>query len=92
MNRIPVLFVLIILIQCKLDLASDSGDSTLFTILLPASQTNVFVNNPPLYGRIFNPYTYRNFYNGGGVGMGDINNDGMLDLFFAATRWTVNCI
>lgn len=64
---------------------SDSGDSTLFT-LLPASQTNVKFANNLHYTEDFNPYTYRNFYNGGGVGMGDINNDGMLDLFFCGNQ------
>ncbi len=29
-----------------------------------------------------NPYTYRNFYNGGGVAIGDLNNDGLPELFF----------
>lgn len=40
-----------------------------------------FSNNLP-YTEEFNTYTYRNFYNGGGVALGDINNDGLVDIFF----------
>ncbi|CCG98991.1 ASPIC/UnbV domain protein [Fibrella aestuarina BUZ 2] len=32
----------------------------------------------------FNIFNYRNFYNGGGVGIGDLNNDGWADVFFTA--------
>jgi len=32
----------------------------------------------------FNIFNYRNFYNGGGVGTGDLNNDGLPDLFFTS--------
>ncbi len=32
----------------------------------------------------FNIFKYRNFYNGGGVGFGDINNDGLIDVYMTA--------
>ena len=32
----------------------------------------------------FNIFRYRNFYNGGGVATGDVNNDGLADVFFTA--------
>ena len=34
----------------------------------------------------FNMFKYMYFYNGGGVGAGDFNNDGLIDLFFSANQ------
>jgi hypothetical protein len=33
-----------------------------------------------------NIINYRNFYNGGGVAIGDLNNDGLTDVFFTANQ------
>ena len=40
------------------------------------AQTNIHFANNLSYNAQFNIYTYRNYYNGGGVAIGDINNDG----------------
>ena len=42
-----------------------------------------FVNTLP-FNKEFNIYTYRNFYNGGGVALGDINNDGLIDVYLTS--------
>ena len=47
-----------------------------------AHQSGISFENTLSYTESFNPYTYRNFYNGGGVALGDINNDGLQDIFF----------
>ncbi|MES2649361.1 MAG: VCBS repeat-containing protein [Bacteroidota bacterium] len=48
------------------------------------SHTNIDFSNDLSYDAKFNIYTYRNFYNGGGVAIGDINNDSLPDIFFTA--------
>ena len=51
---------------------------------IPESVSGVNFSNPLSFDKKFNIYTYRNFYNGAGVGLGDFNNDGLLDIFFTA--------
>jgi hypothetical protein len=50
--------------------------------LLPPSATGIDFSNDVTYTEDLNAYTFRNFYNGGGVAVGDINNDGLPDIFF----------
>ncbi len=68
------------LISCKHKKAD-----TLFTAL-PAAETGIPFSNTLTYDEEFNPYTFRNFFNGGGVATGDINNDGLPDIFFCSNQ------
>ncbi|HEX4852081.1 MAG TPA: VCBS repeat-containing protein, partial [Puia sp.] len=52
--------------------------------LLPSSETNITFRNNINETENLNVLAYEYFYNGGGVAVGDINNDGLLDLFFTA--------
>lgn len=56
---------------------------TLFT-KLESNETGINFKNTINNQKEFNIFTYRNFYNGGGVAIGDINNDGLPDIFFTA--------
>ncbi len=56
----------------------EKEDTTLFI----KKSTNINFENTLVETEALNPYTYKNFYNGGGVALGDINNDGLLDIYF----------
>ena len=64
------------------DITKDTAN-TLFT-QMSAADTGVHFLNEVVNQKDFNIFKYRNFYNGGGVAIGDINNDGLQDLYFTA--------
>lgn len=57
----------------------------LFTSL-SAKETGIEFLNQLQHTEEFNAYTYRNFYNGAGVGIGDINQDGLPDIYFCGNQ------
>ncbi len=74
-----VLFAILFLIACNQK--KESATDTLFQKM---TGTGIEFNNKVTNSRDFNIFSYRNFYNGGGVAVGDINNDGLADVFFTA--------
>ncbi len=60
---------------------SPTGEDTLFT-RLSASQTGIEFRNTLRETEDFNVMKYGYFYNGGGVAIGDVNNDGLPDIYF----------
>ena len=74
--------ILILFFSCN---RIGENDQILFE-LLSANKTGINFENSLTYSDDFNIYKYRNFYNGGGVGLGDVNNDGLLDIYLTANQ------
>ena len=60
---------------------AEHDPDTLFT-LLPGSKTNITFKNLVKETEAFNVLEYGYFYNGGGIAIGDINNDSLPDIYF----------
>lgn len=54
--------------------------------LLPPSTTGIHFQNQLTPTDQLNILTYLYYYNGGGVGAGDFNNDGLIDLYFTGNQ------
>ena len=63
-------------LSCK-----EKQDESLFQLM---DKTGIDFNNKVEDGKTENSFLFRNFYNGGGVAIGDINNDGKADVFFTS--------
>ncbi|MEK6478988.1 VCBS repeat-containing protein [Catalinimonas sp. 4WD22] len=74
---------LLVTTACETEEESSAQEHSLFR-LMSAEETHIDFQNTVENSREFNIYTYRNFYNGGGVAIGDVNNDGLPDLYFTA--------
>ena len=62
-----------------------SSESTLFNTV-PSSLSNITFSNQLTETEDFNIIEYLYFYNGGGVSLGDINNDGLLDIYITGNQ------
>lgn len=75
-NLLLLSFLLSAIVSCK-------ENDGLFTPVA-ASATNINFENKVEDKELFNILYYLYYYNGGGVAIGDINNDGLPDIYFTA--------
>ena len=66
-----------LLVSCN----QETKDKPLFTLM---KKTGINFQNVVEDGSKDNSFLFRNFYNGGGVAIGDINNEGLADIFFTS--------
>lgn len=79
LQRIVVFILILTWISCT------SKKESMFTPLF-ADKTGLNFTNTLSADPNFNLFSYMYYYNGAGIGAGDFNNDGLVDLFFAANR------
>ncbi len=82
MKKSVLILTIYLLTGLSLKQAVAQNEDKLFSKLEP-SHTNILFNNEVKDTKEHNILKYSNFYGGAGVGVGDINNDGLLDIFFA---------
>ena len=77
-NTFLVLIFFIIFISCV-----NKKEDKLFS-KLSNRESGIYFSNDLSYDDDFNIFTYRNYFNGGGVGIIDINNDNLLDIYLTS--------
>lgn len=83
---VAAVLVCVLFFSCgkSVDSPARVEDKDKLFVKLSAEETGVRFVNEVEDQKDFNIFKYRNFYNGGGVAVGDINNDGLPDIFFTA--------
>src|SRR5260221_7456308 len=83
MNSIfrPTLFIFLMGILFAASCTKKEESKPLFELV---EHSGIDFNNKVTDGKLENSFLFRNFYNGGGVAAGDLNNDGLPDIFFTS--------
>lgn len=83
LKSIAVVLTMTIILSCNL--FSKKKQEHVFTVL-SSKKTGLDFTNQLRPTPEFNMFKYMYFYNGAGIGAGDFNNDGLIDLFFSSNQ------
>jgi hypothetical protein len=82
---IPVILVIFIFTSCK-NSSNEKKQTGFYFNNLPASKTGIDFENTITESDSLNLLVHEYAYMGGGVGIGDFDNDGLQDIFFSANQ------
>jgi enediyne biosynthesis protein E4 len=80
------LYYLTVMLACLPGCSSKADEDAPLFETMDDNATGLHFANTLTSTQDFNLFRYMYFYNGGGIGAGDFNNDGNIDLFFSASQ------
>ena len=84
--RFWVICLCLLVFSCDPQSDNDQKAGISGFIILSPEKSGIDFGNNLTHTEELNTYTYRNFYNGAGVALGDINNDGLLDVYISGNQ------
>ncbi|MCF6222149.1 MAG: VCBS repeat-containing protein [Flavobacteriaceae bacterium] len=86
-NIFLIVAFLVIVISCQKKQSESKIDTKVkqFTKIV-STKSNIDFKNSVTENKYFNFLNYPYIYNGGGVAVGDINNDGLVDIYFSSNQ------
>jgi enediyne biosynthesis protein E4 len=82
----PIVLIFLLLLLCGGLCSCEKNKTTPLFVARDSKETGLDFENKLTPTAQFNMFHYMYFYNGGGIGAGDFNNDGFIDLFFSSNQ------
>ncbi len=82
--RVSLLLLISMAIMASCSVQEKQASVPTLFVRVDPSATGIQFQNDLEISPEFDVFRYRNFYNGGGVGIGDINNDGLPDVYLTS--------
>ncbi len=81
-----VVVAILFLTGCKKKMEIEIERGAIFFEEVPSEDSGIDFSNDLFHGEDLNIMEYLYYYNGGGVAIGDINNDGLEDIYLTANQ------